>query len=119
MTQVVVRMKKPYPPQKAFMRARGRYIAYGGARGGGKSEAARMKAVLLALKNPGVQILFLRRTLTDLRENHLMPLLKLCRVRQFTGISSNPSCFPTVPGSCWGTATRSGTCLNTRDRTMT
>ena len=59
------------------MRARGRYIAYGGARGGGKSEAARMKAVLLALKNPGVQILFLRRTLTGLRENHLMPLLKL------------------------------------------
>lgn len=77
MMQAVVRLKQPYPPQKAFLLAKCRYIAYGGARGGGKSEAARMKAVLLALKNPGVQILFLRRLLTDLRENHLMPLLSM------------------------------------------
>lgn len=77
MMQAVVRLKQPYPPQKAFLLAKCRYIAYGGARGGGKSEAARMKAVLLALKNPGVQILFLRRMLTDLRENHLMPLLSM------------------------------------------
>lgn len=77
MMQAVVKLKRPYPPQEAFLRAKGRYIAYGGARGGGKSEAARMKAVLLALKNPGVQILFLRRLLTDLRENHLMPLLSI------------------------------------------
>ena len=77
MMQAIVKLKKPYPPQKAFMLAKCRYVAYGGARGGGKSEAARMKAVLLALKNPGVQILFLRRLLTDLRENHLMPLLSM------------------------------------------
>lgn len=72
-----IRLKEPYPTQVAFLKAKARYVAYGGARGGGKSEAARMKAVLLALKNPGVQILFLRRLLTDLRENHLMPLLSM------------------------------------------
>ena len=46
-----IRLKEPYPTQVAFLKAKARYVAYGGARGGGKSEAARMKAVLLALKN--------------------------------------------------------------------
>lgn len=75
--QKTVRLKKPYPPQVRFLEAKARYIAYGGARGGGKSEAARMKAVLLALRWAGIQILFLRRHLNDLRENHVYPLLKL------------------------------------------
>lgn len=37
----------------------------------------RWKVVLLALNNPGVQILLLRRTLPELRENHLIPLQKM------------------------------------------
>ena len=52
-------------------------MAYGGARGGGKSWAARTKAVMLALAHDGIQILFLRRTLAALRENHVYPLRKL------------------------------------------
>lgn len=75
--QKTVRLKKPYPPQVRFLEAKARYIGYGGARGGGKSEAARMKAVLLALRWAGIQILFLRRHLNDLRENHVYPLIKL------------------------------------------
>ena len=34
----------PYPRQIEFFKSKARYIAYGGARGGGKSWAARMKA---------------------------------------------------------------------------
>lgn len=38
-----------------------------------------MKAVLLALNYPGIQILLLRRTLPELRENHTIPLMKLLK----------------------------------------
>ena len=64
----------PNPRQKEFFLARARHIAYGGARGGGKSWAMRRKLVLLALNHPGLNILLLRRTLPELRENHILPL---------------------------------------------
>lgn len=72
----------PYPKQIQFFEAHSKYVGYGGARGGGKSWAARTKAVLLALNNPGIQILLLRRTLNELRENHTTPLQKLLRCKQ-------------------------------------
>ena len=67
----------PHPKQAEFFCALGRYIAYGGARGGGKSWAMRTNLVLLALSHSGLNILLLRRTLGELRENHILPLQKL------------------------------------------
>lgn len=67
---------QPYPKQAEFFKARERFVAYGGARGGGKSWAARTKAQLLALRYPGIQILLLRRTMPELKENHVLPMLK-------------------------------------------
>lgn len=69
----------PYPKQIQFFKADSKYIAYGGARGGGKSWAARIKASLLSLNYAGIQILLLRRTLPELRENHIIPLQKLLK----------------------------------------
>lgn len=77
MGKVTLPITRPYPKQIQFFEAESKYIAYGGARGGGKSWAARIKATLLALNYSGLQILLLRRTLTELRENHTIPLLKL------------------------------------------
>ncbi len=68
---------EPNEKQQQFFTSDARYTAYGGARGGGKSWAMRMKLVLLALEYDGIQILLLRRTLGELRENHLFPLLSL------------------------------------------
>lgn len=65
---------KPNPKQAAFFQARTRFVAYGGARGGGKSWAVRQKAALMALRYPGIRILLLRRTFPELRENHVLPL---------------------------------------------
>lgn len=65
---------EPSERQREFLRAGGRYVAYGGARGGGKSWALRRKCVILALGFPGIRILLLRRTLQELRENHTLPL---------------------------------------------
>ena len=70
----IVLKGNPYPKQIEFFKATTRYIAYGGARGGGKSWAARRKAVLLSLNYVGIQILILRRTLQELRENHVLNL---------------------------------------------
>lgn len=66
----------PNEKQQQFFRAKSRFVAYGGARGGGKSWAVRKKAALLALKFPGIRILLLRRSFPELRENHILPLLK-------------------------------------------
>lgn len=63
--------------QKRFMLAKEKHIAYGGARGGGKSWAVRVKAMLLALRYPGIKVLIVRRTYTELDNNHIQPLLNL------------------------------------------
>jgi phage terminase large subunit len=70
---------EPNEKQKAFFESNAKYTAYGGARGGGKSWAMRMKLILLALNYSGIQILLLRRTLAELRENHLLPMLALLK----------------------------------------
>ncbi len=67
----------PNKKQEEFFLSKGRYVAYGGARGGGKSWAMRMKLVLLAVGHEGISILLLRRTLGELRENHILPLRRL------------------------------------------
>lgn len=74
-----LKIDRPYPKQVEFFKADSKYIAYGGARGGGKSWAARTKAILMALNYPGIQILLLRRTLAELRENHTIPLQKILK----------------------------------------
>lgn len=66
----------PNPKQDLFLRAVAPRIAYGGARGGGKSWVLRRKFILLALRYPGLHELLLRRTLAELDGNHTQPLLK-------------------------------------------
>ena len=60
--------------QKLFFKARRRFIAYGGARGGGKTWAVRIKAMLLACRYAGIKILIVRRSFQELRDNHIPPL---------------------------------------------
>ena len=69
-------MLEGYPSerQREFFLSRARHTAYGGARGGGKSWAMRRKFILLALRYHGLNLLLLRRTLPELRENHLIPM---------------------------------------------
>ena len=70
----VWRIGRPSDKQRQFFLARSRFVAYGGARGGGKSWAVRKKAAGLAIRYPGIRILLLRRTFPELRENHILPM---------------------------------------------
>lgn len=71
-----LREDKPNPKQIEFFKAKTRYTMYGGARGGGKSWAGRRKLVMLCMKYMGLKCLLLRRTMPELRENHILPLKK-------------------------------------------
>ncbi len=66
---------KPNKKQAEFFRSTAKFTAYGGARGGGKSWALRRKLILLCLRYPGIHCLIIRRTLKDLSDNHVQPLL--------------------------------------------
>ena len=61
----------PNEKQKLFLQCRAKYIAFGGARGGGKSWAVRTKAKLMALRYPGIRLLLVRRTYQELENNHI------------------------------------------------
>lgn len=76
----------PNPKQAQFLRAKEPRIAYGGARGGGKSWAIRVKSTLLAAHYAGIRILVLRRTYPELYENFVMPLLKMLAAQVRDGI---------------------------------
>lgn len=65
----------PQQKQKDFFMAHTKYVAYGGARGGGKSWALRRKIVLMCARFAGISILLIRRTYGELRDNHIRVLL--------------------------------------------
>ena len=70
-TEKILTMDRPNPRQQEFLRCRKKYVAFGGARGGGKSWAVRAKAKLLALRYPGIRLLLVRRTYQELEANHI------------------------------------------------
>lgn len=69
-----IEMPAPSERQKEFFKADKKYVAYGGARGGGKSWAVRWKAMLLCMRYQGIKVLIMRKTYEELRQNHIDPL---------------------------------------------
>lgn len=68
---MTLHLDPPFPAQQEFLRAQERFVAYGGSRGGGKSYAVRLKAILSSLRYPGLRTLILRRSYPELYENHI------------------------------------------------
>ena len=79
---------KLYPKQLQFCQSKTKFTLYGGARGGGKSFVVRPKAISLALKYDGINILIVRRTFKELEGNHLDEFK-----RQLKGIATYNSKF--------------------------
>ena len=70
-----LREEVPNPKQQEFFKADAKHIGYGGARGGGKSWSGRRKLVMLCMRYEGLKCLMLRRTMPELRNNHIIPLM--------------------------------------------
>ena len=73
---------RPNAKQDAVMKLRNRFIAYGGARGGGKSWMVRKWAVLNCLRYRGLKVLIIRATYPELEQNHIRPIRE--ETRKFT-----------------------------------
>jgi len=65
----------PQPKQMEFFNATTTYVAYGGARGGGKSWSVRGKALHMCLNYNRFRVLILRQTYPELKANHIDPLM--------------------------------------------
>ena len=61
----------PNEKQVLFLEDTHRHVAYGGARGGGKSWSVQEKSYYLALSFPGIKILIVRKTYPELLNNHV------------------------------------------------
>ena len=67
-------LQTPNEKQKLFLSDHHKHVAYGGARGGGKSWCVRDKAKRLSLRYAGIKILIVRRTFPELVNNHINQL---------------------------------------------
>ena len=77
MAEIKIDIPEPNVKQKIFLADTHRHVAYGGARGGGKSWAVRVKALLLCLRWEGIKILIVRKTYKELTNNHIVPLQQM------------------------------------------
>ena len=77
MAEIKIDIPEPNVKQKIFLADTHRHVAYGGARGGGKSWAVRVKALLLCLRWSGIKILIVRKTYKELTNNHIAPLQQM------------------------------------------
>lgn len=75
----MLNIPRPNDKQIQFFNARNKFVAYGGARGGGKSWAIRVKAIMLACEYPGIKMLIVRRTYKELEGNHIRILQAMCK----------------------------------------
>ena len=101
---------EPNEKQKLFLLDHHRHVAYGGARGGGKSWAVRTKAKLLALHFAGIKVLIVRRAMPELRNNHIEPLKKeLAGIAKYN-TTDKTFRFPNGSTITFGSLTRPGSC---------
>lgn len=73
--EVTIDFGEVTPKQKLFLEANTKYVCYGGARGGGKTHVARLKAVGMAVNYPGIKILMVRVHYPELTANLIDPIL--------------------------------------------
>lgn len=79
---MIVGIPEPSEKQEKFLTDTHRHVGYGGARGGGKSWAIRVKAILLCAEFAGIKVMIVRRTYPELTENHIEPLKDMLHIGQ-------------------------------------
>ena len=79
----------PNDKQKLFLKDTHKHVAFGGARGGGKSWAIRTKAIIMAAAHPGIKQMIVRRTYAELRANHVTPMKETLKI----GMKGSPATY--------------------------
>ena len=74
-----IQIPKPSPKQQKFIDDRHKHLGYGGARGGGKSWAVRVGAILLSAQYPGYTSMIVRKSYPELQANHIKPLCEMLK----------------------------------------
>lgn len=77
MAELNISIPSPNPRQAMFLSDKHKYVAFGGARGGGKSWSVRVKSILLMGRYPGIKIMILRRSYPELEANHIIPFKEM------------------------------------------
>ena len=78
----------PSPKQELFLMDEHRHVGFGGARGGGKSFAIRLKAIILCLLFAGIKVMIVRKSFPELVANHIKPLKSLLKCNTKEEIAS-------------------------------
>lgn len=110
-SETTITLYELQPKQQEFSDTFVKYRLFGGAKGGGKSYAARAECVKQCMSAPLVRGLVLRRTMPEVRENMITPLMRelptqLYRYNGTTGIMT----FQETGSTIWFTH-----CQNTKD----
>ena len=82
-----IKIDRPSEKQELFLLDEHDVVAFGGARGGGKSWAVRVKAIILCMAHAGIKIMIVRRTYPELIANHVKPLKAMLGV----GMPNSPT----------------------------
>ena len=98
MGRVTIDIPEPNEKQRLFLADNHRHCAYGGARGGGKSWAVRVKATLLCCRWEGLKVLIVRKTYKELINNHIVPLQAMLP-REVARYNKTEKVFTFVNGS--------------------
>lgn len=70
-------LDRPSPKQILFLTDTHKYLGFGGSRGGGKSHAVRLDAIIKCEKYPGIVCMIVRKTYPELQANHIGPLVEM------------------------------------------
>lgn len=83
MAQLSIVIPEPNEKQKRFLSDHHKYVAFGGARGGGKSWCVRVKSTLLSFQFTGIKVMIMRRSYPELYANHIKPLLAMLPIGSY------------------------------------
>ncbi|MBO7240218.1 MAG: phage terminase large subunit [Bacteroidaceae bacterium] len=75
-----IKLPSPSPKQKLFLEDTHSDVGFGGARGGGKSFAIRLKTIILALFFGGIKIMIVRKSFPELVANHIKPFKEMLHI---------------------------------------
>ena len=83
MGKMIFELPEPSDKQKLFLSDRHKIVAFGGARGGGKSWSVRAKALFFCFHFPKIKTMIVRRSYPELESNHIIPLKELLPIGSY------------------------------------